>query len=117
MSAWDGELAGWLRACAARFAGAAAELDRIADRVERAWLDECGREWTERAGLVRRQLDRDATSCAELAERVARGVREDDAADGPAPGPLLGSTAARRTDAARGVRIATFGGEQDVQGR
>ncbi|MGE3287539.1 MAG: hypothetical protein AB7J32_15750 [Pseudonocardia sp.] len=100
------DVVGWLRECSARLARAAGELGRIADRVERAWADEQGREWNERAGLVRRRLDREAAACAELADRIARVSPEDPDLVG---GPVLGSTAARRADSARGIRIATLG--------
>ncbi|MGQ0573006.1 MAG: hypothetical protein ACT4RN_02240 [Pseudonocardia sp.] len=115
---WLDEFMGWLRECAERFTHIAAETRRAADGIERCWTDDRGREWVERAGLVQRQLDRDAEACVALAERLARASasRETGPAegaelqDGPltSGGPLLGSTAARRADAARGMRIATL---------
>lgn len=109
MSAPD-DLDRWLRECGARLGWAAEEIGRIAARVERVWDDERGREWGERAGLVHRQLRRDAVTCAELADRAEQPASQE-------AGPLLGSTAARRADAARGMRIAMLGDEDRGVGR
>jgi hypothetical protein len=119
---WVDDLLRWLHECAARFSLAARETQRAADRVERCWTDDRGREWVQRAGLVRRQLDRDAEACAALAERVTRtveaGALADAGPDGEASAwPLLGSTVARRVDAARGMRIATLSDEESLPGR
>ncbi|MGD9529341.1 hypothetical protein [Pseudonocardia sp.] len=98
------DVVGWLRECSVRLMRAAEEIGRIADRVERSWADEQGREWGDRAGLVRRRLDREAVACRELADQVARTEPGEEGA-----GPVLGSTAARRVDAGRGMRIAVLG--------
>jgi hypothetical protein len=112
---WLDDVVHWLRECSGRFAHAAAQTRGVAGGVERCWADERGREWVERAGLVQRQLERDGQVCAELADRITRaaaaGPLTSDREDGATPGPLLGSTAARRVDRARGMRIATLPGE------
>lgn len=116
---WLDDVLRWLRECATRLAHVADGTGRTAERVQRCWVDERGREWVERAGLVRRQLERDAAECAELADRIARAAAveparaaEEPPAGPAAPGPQLGSTAARRTDAARGIRIAILSEEE-----
>lgn len=126
MTARDGTDAGWLddtlrwlHGLANQLGQSAADMSRIADRLEGCWMDERGKEWVERAGLVQRQLDRDAAAWTEFSGRVERAWREHTAANAHTDdelsrlpsvvgGPLLGSTAARRADAARGMRIATL---------
>ena len=116
---WFDDVVHWLRECADRFTHAAAETGRVAGGVERCWDDERGREWVERAGLVQRQLERDAQACAELADRITRAAAAEPPTDEDADattGPLLGATAARRVDGARGMRIATLPGEEPRHG-
>lgn len=91
-----------------------AQVERVARRVAAAWPDEHGREWTERALLVRRALAREADVAAELGRAIAR-LADGIAADGPTSlpfsgaGPRLGGTAARRAADERGVRIPRLG--------
>lgn len=115
--AWLDDVLRWLDVLAERLAQASRDTGRAREQLERCWTDERGREWVERAGLVQRQLDRDATGCAELADRIARAGREQASAtsvdaDPGTPlvpgGPVLGGTAVRRVDAARGIRVATL---------
>jgi len=117
---WVEDLVRRLHGMAERFGLAAVDTRYVGAALERCWSDDCGRAWTDRAGLVQRQLDRDATACTALADRVARAAQdqwgalttEDGTGAGSAPGgPLLGSTAARRADAARGMRIAMLSDE------
>ncbi|MDN5750204.1 MAG: hypothetical protein L0H64_17115, partial [Pseudonocardia sp.] len=102
----------------------------IAD-VERDWVDERRREWTERASLVHRALLRELDAALASARAVGEELRVDSAAEdagppravpagiggasgGPASraglprlgGPRLGDTHAERVDDERGVRIA-----------
>jgi hypothetical protein len=116
---WLDDVVHWLRECSGRFAHAAAQTRGVAGGVERCWADERGREWVERAGLVQRQLEADAQACAELADRITRAAATEPQAAESAEattGPLLGSTAARRVDGARGMRIATLPGDEPRQG-
>lgn len=117
---WLDDVLRWLHGLADRLAQAAADTRCVIGRLERCWPDDHGRDRVERAGLVQRQLDRDAAACAELARHVARTVREQPASLGPVDvsdtesvppvpgGPLLAGTSVRRMDAARGMRIATL---------
>lgn len=110
------DVARWLRRSAELLGLAAADTRRAVGAVQRCWPDDRGRDWVERAGLVERQLQRDAAACAELADRVRQAAQDergsssaDDDAAGAAPGgPRLGSTSARRVDSFRGMRIATL---------
>ncbi len=125
---WLDDVLRWLHGLADRLAQAAADTRRVTGQIERCWVDDHGRDRVERAGLVQRQLDRDAVACAELARHVARTVREQPALLGPVDvsdtgspppvpgGPLLGSTAVRRVDAARGMRIATLSDAESMPG-
>jgi hypothetical protein len=117
---WLDDLLCWLRDCGPQLRRAAEDTADVVVRIERCWTDDRGREWVERAGLVRRQLDRDAAECTEFADRVARIRDASDVSDVsgvpaerpvPTVGPLLGSIAARRIDAHRGMRIATMADE------
>ncbi|QJY46513.1 hypothetical protein [Pseudonocardia broussonetiae] len=129
--------AGVLAVAAARMQDALPALGRLIADVEGDWLDDAGRAWAERAGLVRRALDREldaalaaARVVAAAAERlVADGsvtggpVTGGSAAGGPvtasdAGGPLparagagarLGGTAARRVEEERGMSVARLG--------
>jgi hypothetical protein len=83
----------------------------VARRLSRCWLDDRGREWTERLVTLRRALERDADAAAELGraiDRVADSATASDTDESVHPGtfgPRLGSTTSRRADDDRGVRI------------
>jgi hypothetical protein len=91
----------------------AADARRLAEQVAVHWVDDRGLEWSQRAGLVQRQLDREAAACAELAGQLARtgeeiAARRPDADSAYGAGPRLGGTAGQRADDARGMRIAVL---------
>lgn len=124
--------AGVLAVAAARMQHALPALGRLIADVEDDWLDDAGRAWAERAGLVRRALDREldaalaaARIVAAAAERLASGgpISDGPPSGGPVTasdtggppsvrggaGPRLGGTAARRIDEERGMSVARLG--------
>ncbi|WP_214367193.1 hypothetical protein [Pseudonocardia sp. H11422] len=113
-------LARWLGGLAAELRDLASEVGRLARQVELDWPDARGREWSERAGLVDRELVRQAEVGAGLAGTVGRvlertedpvpsaGLPADDGTGSRASGPLLGDTSASRAADERGMRIATL---------
>ncbi|MHA6792758.1 hypothetical protein ACVGVM_04440 [Pseudonocardia bannensis] len=109
----------WLEGLAAELRDLASDVGRLARQVEQDWPDPQGREWLERAGLVDRELVRQAEVGAGLAQTVGRvleqierletsGPRPDVGAESRAAGPLLGDTGGSRVVDERGVRIATL---------
>ncbi|WP_300017221.1 hypothetical protein [Pseudonocardia sp.] len=125
VAAWEsvGEV---LAGTAHRLLDAVPVTARIIADVERDWRDELGREWVERAHLVRRALVRELDATLDAAAAVADALRPGPADEetraigaaghgrpsvgGPRPGgPRLGDTAVERADDERGVRIAQLG--------
>jgi hypothetical protein len=103
----------WCADVAAVLLAASDQTARLALRIAEDWLDDRGREWAERAGLLHRELDRMATDAAHL------GAQPDPAQPDPAQpvlptvvagtgrrGPRLGGTAGERVDDTYGMRIA-----------
>lgn len=116
------EVADLLGIVVARLRDAVPAVGRVVVDVERDWLDERGREWVERAVIVRRALDADLDGALATLRVVG------DALSGEAPvhetvplgggsgggrsaggGPRLAGTEARRVDDERGVHIARLG--------
>lgn len=123
------ELAAALAVAAGRLADGLPAVARVVADVERDWLDERGREWADRASLVRAALSREFDAVLDHA-RVVGAALDGQPADGQAPrsvvsgaarppkggsrpdeGPRLGGTDADRTDDVRGVRIAQLGAD------
>lgn len=124
--------AGVLAVAAARMQHALPALGRLIADVEDDWLDDAGRAWAERAGLVRRALDRELDA-ALAAVRIVAAAAERWVADGAVTGrpgaggpvtasdtggppsgrggvgPRLGGTAARRVEEERGMSVARLG--------
>lgn len=121
------EAADWCAGLAAVLADVAGQAGGLAARIADDWSDDHGREWAERAALLRRELSRDALAATELATDLAR--RSADASLTGAPttdspttgagalsapvagstrptGARLGGTDADRVDEERGMRIA-----------
>ncbi|GAA3245612.1 hypothetical protein GCM10017691_52850 [Pseudonocardia petroleophila] len=90
--------AGLLAVTGARLRDALPALRRVVADVESDWLDDAGRAWAERAGLVQRALDREvdaALAAGRLVvaalERLATPVDGAGAVDPAAgPGPVAG---------------------------
>ena len=92
----------WSAGLAAALSTVAGEVGDLARRLAAGWPDHHGREWSERLLTLRTSLERDTDAAVRLGQavdRVAEGPL------GPATGPRLGGTAARRADDERGVRI------------
>lgn len=105
----------WCAELAAAVAELAPRVARLTDEVARDWPDDHGREWSERAALVHRELCRDAVTAAELGAAIARlaaGPLVLDPLSGPAagtvrhPGVRLGGIDATRAGDDRGMTIA-----------
>lgn len=119
--------AGVLAVATARMQHALPALGRLIADVEDDWLDDAGRAWAERAGLVRRALDREfdaALAAARIVAAAAERLVVDGAVTGgpvtasdtggPPPvrggaGPRLGGTTARRVEDERGMSVARLG--------
>jgi hypothetical protein len=89
----------WSVALAAALDAAAREVGELARWLAGSWPDAHGQEWGERLLTLRSALERDADAAARL------GLQVGQVADGPAVGPRLSGTGARRADDERGVRI------------
>lgn len=89
----------WSAGLGAALGTVAEEVGDLGRRLAAGWPDHHGREWSERLLTLRTSLERDTDAAARLAQSADR------VADGPATGPRLGGTAARRVDDERGVRI------------
>lgn len=108
----------WVTRLARTLADAAALAGALAGAIAKDWTDSRGPEWAERAGLVHRELERDAAAAAQ----VSAALTGDPAATDPATvvtaiasaalsapqrrGVRLGDTLAQRIDEERGMRIA-----------
>lgn len=92
----------WSVGLAAALGTVAGEVGDLARRLGAGWPDHHGREWSERLLTLRTGLERDTDAAVRLGQAVDRVL---DGPVGPATGPRLGSTAARRADDERGVRI------------
>jgi hypothetical protein len=66
--------AGLLAVTAARLQNALPALGRVIADVESDWLDDAGRAWVERAGLVQRELDREADAALAAGRLVASAM-------------------------------------------
>ena len=122
--AWA-ELAASLAVAAGRLADALPALARVVTDVERDWLDERGREWTDRASLVRGALSRELDAVLDHARMVGAALQAAYPGDDPPPrsigsrspksgpqpgeGPRLGGTEAERVEESHGLRIARLG--------
>lgn len=92
----------WSDGLAAALGTVVGEVGDLARRLAVGWPDHHGREWSERLLTLRTSLERDTDAAVRLAQAVDRVADEP---VGPATGPRLGGTAARRADDERGVRI------------
>ncbi|NMI00406.1 hypothetical protein [Pseudonocardia acidicola] len=117
----------WVEVLAQRLSEVVPEVGRLVGQVARDWPDHRGREWTERASLVHRELLRELDAATELARSTARLAAESSTMQVPAgaeqdvgrsvpswtiprpvgraSGPRLGGTDAERVEDERGVRI------------
>jgi hypothetical protein len=124
-AAWEG-VGEVLAGTVDRLVDALAATGRIGADVERDWLDERGREWAERAALVRRALMRELDATLAAARSVGDALRLGDTGEDPrsigsaglgratvsrSGGPRLGDTDADRVEEERGMRIARLGDE------
>ena len=92
----------WSAGLAAALGTVAGEVGDLARRLAAGWPDHHGRQWSERLLTLRTSLERDTDAAVRLGQAVDRLA---DGPVGPATGPRLGGTAARRADDERGVRI------------
>lgn len=124
-AAWEG-VAELLAVASSRLVDALPATGRIIADVQADWDDVRGREWVERAQLVRRALERELDATLAAARAVGDALRLGpvavdpgnvlptgygrSAAGGSRPGgPRLGGTDAERVDEERGMRIAQLG--------
>ncbi|HXV93141.1 MAG TPA: hypothetical protein VD813_07585 [Pseudonocardia sp.] len=104
----------WLRGIGADLRHVMVEITRLAAEVAVDWRDARGQEWIERAGLVGRELGRQADASDELAATAGRLAEEDRPAGSTAEGrdrtggPRLGGTEGHRAAEGHGVRIPTL---------
>lgn len=110
-------VADWGNMLATTLRTMAPHLERLVGNLQRVWPDDCGRECTERLGLLHRELDRQVLASERLA-RAASRVAHDLAIAAEAEtagwssstlrrhGPRLGGTESDRVEDDRGMRIA-----------
>ncbi|MBL8927789.1 MAG: hypothetical protein JNM77_16390 [Pseudonocardia sp.] len=100
----------WSAGLGAALGTVAGEVGDLGRRIAAGWPDHHGREWSERLLTLRTGLERAGDAAARLAQAADRGV---DGPVGPATGPRLGGTAARRAADERGVRIPRLDDPED----